>query len=85
MRNKFTMSLVWHNCATCPPKEFENPFLIVTDGRNVYGASWHRAEGYYTAYDTGNVMLSFELLEHWWWADIEQTVQGTKEFKEDRL
>ena len=82
MRNKFTMSLVWHNCKSYTPKELENPFLIVTDGTNVYSASWHRAEGYYVDYDTGSVNLGFEFLEHWWWADIEQTVRGTKKFKE---
>lgn len=34
--DKFTMELVWHNCLTQHPKEFENNALIVTDGNNVF-------------------------------------------------
>ena len=30
------MELVFHNCDTNHPKEFENNSLIITDGKNVY-------------------------------------------------
>lgn len=81
MRNKFTMPLVWHNCKICPPEELENPFLIITEGRNIYGASWNQAEGYYVAFEDDYMMLPLDTLYNWWWADIEQAVQKTKQFK----
>lgn len=80
MHDKFKIELVWHNCKTYQPKEFENNNLIVIDGNNVYGMSWHRAEGYWIADESGLIQLSD--LENWWWADIEQTVQGEVKFRE---
>ena len=80
MYDRFTMELVWHNCLTNPPKEFSNNNLIVTDGSNVFGMSWHRAEGYYI--EDGLSLRRLGDLKHWWWADIEQTVQGESKFGE---
>lgn len=83
MYNKFKMELTWHNCKTCPPKEFENNNLLVTNGTYVYGMSWHRAEGYFIADDYGNLhQLKYEHLDTWYWADIEQTVRGEEKFRE---
>ena len=79
--NKFTMELVWHNCKTYPPKEFKNNNLIATNGTEVFGLSWHRAEGYFIA--KGHKFVPIKLLDlpNWWWADIEQTVQGESKFR----
>lgn len=75
--NKFTMELVWHNCLTNPPKEFSNNNLIVTDGSNVFRMSWNKAEGYFIL-----GLEKIDNLKNWWWADIEQTVQGEPKFRE---
>ena len=80
---KFTMELVWHNCETYPPKEFANNALIATNGNDVFGMSWHRAEGYFISDENNYVRrLNESLLKDWWWADIEQTVRGESKFKE---
>ncbi len=84
MCDKFTTELVWHNCKTNPPKEFENDFLIGTDGVNVYGMSWHRAEGYHIAVDDFYLLLNPVCLDYWWWADVEQTVRSEERFNKDR-
>jgi hypothetical protein len=75
------MELTWHNCKTCPPQEFENNSLIVTNGNDVYGLSWHRAEGYWIETDEGLKQIDCDELEFWWWADIEQTVRLTEQSK----
>ena len=80
MYDRFVMRLVWHNCKTNPPKEFENNNLIVTDGNIVEGMSWHRAEGYFIL--ENNHLKRLDGLENWWWADIEQTVQEESQFRE---
>lgn len=77
------MELTWHNCATYPPEESENNFLIATDGNEVFKATWNSLHGYYVKYDSGTYFPLFRSeLNKWWWADILQTVQNTKEFKE---
>ena len=81
MYDKFKMELVWHNCKTYPPKEFENNNLIVTNGTTVFGMSWHRGDGYYIL-DSKNRLIRLDDLENWWWADVEQTVQNESKFKE---
>ena len=83
MCNKFTMELVFHNCDTNHPKEFENNSLIITDGKNVYPLFWHRAEGYGVVTENGIVSIGLSELKNWWWADIEQTVQGDLRFKKE--
>lgn len=70
------MELVFHNCATNHPKEFENNSLIITDGKNVYPLFWHRAEGYGVVTENGIVSIGLSELKNWWWTDIVQTVQG---------
>lgn len=81
MNDKFTMELVWHNCKTHPPKEFENNSLIITDGNDVFGVSWNVENGYYISYDDGDMELSKKAYGDWYWTDIKQTVQGESRFK----
>ena len=84
MNNKFTMELVWHNCKTHPPREFENDNLIVTNGKYVFYLSWHRAAGYWITTKNTCAPLNFSELEGWWWADIEQTIQGDLRFVSEK-
>lgn len=80
--NKFTMKLVWHNCKTHPPKELCNDDLIGTNGSYVFDISWFRDKGYFIATNGGNdLKIEDSVLENWWWADIQQTVQGEQRFK----
>ena len=81
MNNKFTMEIVWHNCKTNPPKEFENNALIATDGVNVYDMSWHKVDGYFISVDGFVLPINNSCLEYWWWADVEQTVHNEQRFK----
>ena len=83
MDNKFTMELVFHNCDTNQPKEFENNSLIITDSKNVYPLFWHRAEGYMVVTENGIIDIKLSELSNWWWTDIEQTVQGDMRFKKE--
>ena len=82
MDRKFTMGLVWHNCKTYPPKEFKNDFLIATNGTDVYNMIWRRDSGYFVGAKDWSKILELSELENWWWADIEQTVQGEAKFRE---
>lgn len=81
-KKKFVMNLVWHNCKTYPPSEDYNPALIITDGNDVFGVKWHKEEGFYVSYDDEDRYLVPDAYEHWWWADIEQTIRGCSEFTE---
>ena len=81
MYDKFTMELVWHNCKNCPPEEFSNNNLIVTDGNIVESMSWNRATGYFIS-ENECCLKRLDNLENWWWADIEQTVQEEVKFRE---
>lgn len=82
MHNKFTMEIVWHNCLTNPPKEFSNRHLIVTDGSNVFRMVWNKVEGYFILGLKKIDNKKIDNLKDWWWADIEQTVQGEVKFRE---
>lgn len=83
MIDKVTIELVWYNCETNPPKVFSSNTLIVTNGEDVFGMSWHRAEGYFIATEHGDELVPLSELSKWWWADIEQTVQSEPRFKEE--
>ena len=78
--NKFKMELTWHNCKTCPPEETYNDTLYVTNGQWVRRVEYSIEEGWYD-YRVGDY-LPFDYLCEYWWADMEQTVRGIKEFKE---
>lgn len=82
MKDKFTVSLVWHNCKTHPPKEDWNDNLYVTDG--VYGTA--------VSYESPDVWFDKsvderipkrDLLEYWW-ADIHQTMRSSVELMDAR-
>ncbi len=80
---KNKIELTWLNCKNHPPAEYENNFLIVTNGYDVYRASWHRLDGYYTKREGGYyIPLAKPTLEDWWWADLIRTVRESDEFKE---
>lgn len=80
--DKFIMELVWHNCKTCPPKELCNDELIGTNGHYVFDLSWFRNEGYFiSVHSDDDYKIEDYALENWWWADIQQTVQGETRFK----
>lgn len=66
---KFTMDLVWHNCTECPPKEKRNDYLLLTDGEEVWDATWNDGEWY------GDNLMPYSA-DGCYWADIKQTVQG---------
>ena len=83
-KKKFIMPLVWHNCETYPPEEFENEFLYITDGELVYCASWHKTKGWTIPFDEfENEVLEPDELWYWYWADMLQTIQEFSEFKKN--
>jgi hypothetical protein len=72
--DKFKMELTWPHCANYPPKEYFHPHLLITDGGTVI----------FGEYDHGVFYMNGMPLDSnlCWWADIDQTVRGTKEFDE---
>ena len=77
MKDKFTMELVWHNCATNPPKEDFNANLCLTNGRTTFGARYNKGEWYDREFD---ICIPTYMLEDFWWADVVQTLSGMKDF-----
>lgn len=71
--DKFKMELTWHNCATYPPAEDFNSWLMITDGRNTDSFVYDTRCGF---------PVAEENLHKYWWADLARTVRETKEFKE---
>ncbi len=82
MKDKFAINLIWHNCKTYPPDEKWNDNLYITDGEYVFDAEYDWQRGWYNKY--AGDYIPFGELSDWWWADIEQTVQTSKEFYEIR-
>lgn len=76
--NKFKMELTWHNCATCPPEEWFNSYLLITDGWDVQEVMYDEIWG---GFRNRNLEVRGSNLAKYWWADIMQTVHKTKEFK----
>lgn len=74
-KDKFKMELTWHSCKLYPPEEDYNPCLFVTNGTSVVLAEYRKGYGFFFQEKLIND-------ENMWWADLEQTVQGTSEFKE---
>jgi hypothetical protein len=77
--DKFKMELTWHNCKTCPPKEYFNANLLVTDGYTVHEMVWDSVCG---GFFKAGFIVTGDKLEKYWWADVVQTVNKTSEFKE---
>lgn len=82
MKNKFKMELTWHNCYDFPPEESWNEKLWATDGKYVFPVVYEKARGWYDK-EAGDY-LPFDLIWEYWWADLEQTVRGCSEFKEEK-
>ena len=80
MKDKFTMGLVWHNCATHPPKEYWNDDLYISDGESVCRAEYSKERGWYNK--TFGHWIYPNITREYWWADLEQTVRTSKEFAE---
>lgn len=78
MKDKFTMELVWHNCATCPPKEDFNANLCVTNGRTVFGTKYDKGEWYDREF---GVCIPDDMLVDFWWADVVQTLNAVADFR----
>lgn len=80
---KFAMELVWHNCLECPPKESFNDNLYVTNGRMVRKGMYEEGIGWTLSAPCSHSVhqISFDSWKDFWWADIEQTVQGERGFK----
>ena len=81
MTRKFTMELVWHNCYLYPPKEERNNNLYVTDGKEVFKASYDMEVGWVLEVSGSTGILSLGARK-FWWADINQTVQADSRFIE---
>lgn len=80
MKNKFKMELTWHNCLTCPPEEYWNKNLYISDGTYVSDAEYDKQYGWFDK-SAGDYIPYKELYEYWW-ADLNQTVNNYSEFKE---
>lgn len=82
--DKFKMELTWHNCKTCHPKEIKNDFLVATNGNEIFNMSWSQQSGYHIEQnDSYSIPLPEVVWNDWWWADLYQTVRGTREFQEN--
>lgn len=80
MKDKFTMTLVWHNCKTYPPKEDFNQYLVASNGHVAHEVSWRRGEGYSFKIGGVKVPIRIEELEYWYWADLIQTTRKCPDF-----
>ena len=76
--DKFKMELTWHNCATCPPEEYFNSYLLVTDGFSMQEMIWDK---YIGGFWSSDFHIDGRNLERYWWADLYQTIHKTKEFR----
>lgn len=82
MKDKFTMSLVWHNCKTCPPNEEYNSCLYVTKGGYIFKAVYYGPDAWINK--ENNCHLPYDELHKYWWADIIRTVATSQEFIDAR-
>lgn len=80
MENTISMNLVWHNCRTCPPKEYANDNLYISDGKHVCQAAYSKEKGWYNK--THKFYVFPELVREFWWADLERNVLASDEFAE---
>ena len=72
--DKFKMELTWHNCVGYLPEETFNSHLLITDGFTVVFGIYDHGTFYYEGMPLNGAKC--------WWADIDQTVRGTKEFNQ---
>lgn len=81
VKNKFKMELVWHNCYSHPPKEYWNNKLYVTNGEYIHEVEYYKERGWWSR-ELGDY-IPFNELSHYWWADLEQTVNKCLEFTKE--
>jgi hypothetical protein len=74
------MQLTWHNCETYPPKENRNNTLYATDGSYVFDVIYDVNDGWFDL--AAHNYIPKDVLNKFWWADLNQTVQKTHEFME---
>ncbi len=79
MKDKFTISLTWHNCFTYPPEEHWNNNLYISNGQYVSHAKYDARYGWFDC--SAGDYVAFELLHEFYWADLEQTVVNSQEFQ----
>lgn len=80
--DKFKMELTWHSCQTCPPEEDYNPCLYVTDGKTIFPMRWKK-DNEWQRFECGTWYIEKDVnAPNFWWADLNQTIRETKEFKE---
>ena len=73
---KHTMELVWHSCTDCLPSEDFNSQLCVTDGKDVFLATWKRDPDW-QRFVAGKWYIEPGVnSDGLWWADLVQTVKG---------
>ena len=75
---KFIMELIWHNCQTNPPQEDKNNNLYISNGNFVHKVLYNKDFGW-CDWNMG-VIIPNERLSEYWWADIEQTARGCRQF-----
>lgn len=73
---KHTMEVVWHSCTDCPPIESYNAKLFITDGKDVFPASWKKECGRYVFVSRAWYIEPGVNSDGYWWADLIQTVGG---------
>ena len=79
--NKFTMELVWHSCNDYLPKEDYNACLYVTNGHTVFPMRWKKDPNW-QRFENGGWYIEPDInASGYWWADIQQTIQGDWRFK----
>ena len=82
MKDKFKISLVWHNCKTYPPEEDWNDQLIVTDGEYTTVVRYDKPDGWYDYID--DHCIPERDLSEYWWADVRQTMASSIELMDAR-
>ena len=82
MKDKFKISLVWHNCKTYSPEEDWNDQLIVTDGEYTTVVRYDNPYGWYDMITDERIPESD--LSEYWWADVRQTMAASIELMDAR-
>lgn len=77
---KYKMEIVWHSCTDCLPSEDYNPVLYITDGKDVFPATWKREEGWQRFTSGGWYIEPGVNSDGYYWADLVQTVNGFEPF-----
>lgn len=81
---KHTMELVWHSCTDCPPEEDYNSCLYVTDGEEVFPATWKTDRNWHR-FEKGGWYIEVGVnSDGYWWADLIQTVNGFAPVRRNR-